>query len=227
MKKTALLSGAVVAALASAAGAQTFGPGPGGAIPDRGVAGSGPPTLGTLSSTIIVPAGTGTIISFDNISLTMGVGPGATGAHTWVGDLVATLTAPNGDSAQFLVRPGGTSSTSFGNSADFSGGPYVFVNSGGLPFPTASPPTPVPPGTYNRFNNPLVTPNPPTDTDDFTVFHGDTADGTWTLEIGDWAGGDTGGLASWSLTVTVPEPGSIGLLSVAAGLPLLRRRRRA
>lgn len=224
MRKSALLAGVLGLAVAGVARADedaVFGPGPGGAIPDFAV------TPGTFSSTIVVPAGTPPVISLNNVTINMGTLPpsGPTGAHSWVGDLVATLTAPNGDNAQILVRTGSTSPTGFGSSSDFGGGPFVFVNSGGASFATAALATPVPAGTYNRFNNPLVAPSPPTDADDYSVFAGDPAAGVWTLRMEDWAGGDTGGLASWTMDITIPEPGSLGLLVAGIGLPLLRRRR--
>ena len=97
-RKSALLAGAVALALGGVAQADVFGPGPGGPIPDG--TGTLPNTIpGTLTSTIAVPAGS--VISVNNVSITMGTGLGATGAHTWVGDLVATLTSPGGDN----VRP--------------------------------------------------------------------------------------------------------------------------
>lgn len=230
MRKASLLAGIAAMTVGSFAGAQTFGPGPGGAIPDRGATGVGPPAGGSLVSTIVVPAGTGNIVSFDNVSITMG-SPAATsstptGGHTFLGDLVFTLTAPNGDAVQILSRTGATSSTSFGSSDDFVGGAFVFVNSGGANFATAAAAAGnIAPGTYNRFSNPLAAPNPPNDVDDYSGFAGDLADGTWSLTVSDWAGGDTGGLASWSLTLTVPEPASMGLLAVGAVFPLMRRRR--
>ena len=40
-----------------------------------------------------------------------------------VGDLAFTLTAPNGDNVHLMSRLGATTSTSFGSSGDFVGGP--------------------------------------------------------------------------------------------------------
>ena len=219
---------AVAGILALAAGAvhaQTF-PGPGGEIPDSPATG----TPGVLTTTITVPAGTGNIVSFNNVALSFGTGTLATPRqHTWAGDLAAILTAPNGDDAHVMVRVGGTSSTSFGDSSDLSGS-YTFVNSGGADFLNAASlagtGATIPNGSYNRFTNAAVAPRPPIDNDDFTVFNGDNAAGVWTLTIQDWTGGDTGTLTGWSINVTVPEPASAGLLVGAAALPLLRRRRR-
>jgi subtilisin-like proprotein convertase family protein len=222
-RKSALLAGAVALALGGVAQADVFGPGPGGPIPDG--SGTLPNTIpGTLTSTIAVPAGS--VISVNNVSITMGTGIGPTGAHTWVGDLVATLTSPGGDNVHLFARTGTTTSTGFGSTADLSGGPYVFVNSGGTAWQHTSTPTPIPPGTYNRSTTLLPAVPPTQDNDDYSVFVGDPSGGNWTLTLQDFAGGDTGGLVSWSLDITIPEPGSASLLVFGAGLPLLRRRRR-
>jgi hypothetical protein len=218
---SAVLAGAAALSLGGLAQATVYGPGPGGAILDSPATG----VPGIFTSTINVPDA-GSVLSFNNVTLNFGTGPGPTGAHTWVGDLVVTLTSPNGTDSQVLVRTGSTTPTGFGSSSDIGGGPFVFVESGGANFTTAAVTNPVPPGTYNRFNNPAVAPNPPTDPDPFAAFVGGPANGTWTLRVEDWAGGDTGGLANWSLDIVVPEPGSMGLLAGAAALPLLRRRRR-
>ena len=107
-RKSALLAGAVALALGGVAQAHVFGTGPGGPIPDG--TGTLPNTIpGTLTSTIAVPAGS--VISVNNVSITMGTGLGATGAHTWVGDLVATLTSPGGDNVHLFARTGTTTST--------------------------------------------------------------------------------------------------------------------
>jgi subtilisin-like proprotein convertase family protein len=215
-----MLVGALALAAGSVAVADVYN-GTGGAIPDRGATGVGPPTS-VFTSTVNVPGGS--VISVNNVTLNFGVGPGATGAHSWVGDLVVKLTAPNGDNVHLFSRLGATTATGFGRADDMSGGPYVFVNSGGANMLTTLG-NPVPAGTYDRSTNNPIAP-PPQDLDDYTVFNGDNAAGAWTLTIEDWAGGDTGGLANWSLDITVPEPGSMGLLAGAAALPLLRRRRR-
>ena len=221
MRKSAVLAGAATLALGGLAQATVYGPGPGGAIPDSPATG----VPGIFSTTINVPDA-GSVLAFNNVSLNFGTGAGATGAHTWVGDLVVTLTSPNGTNSQVLVRTGSTTPTGFGSSSDIGGGPFRFVEVGGSSFPAAAAINPVPPGTYNRFNNPLTAPNPPTDPDPFAAFLGGPANGTWTLRVEDWAGGDTGGLANWTLDIVVPEPGSMGLLAAGAALPLLRRRRK-
>ena len=191
------------------------------------------PTSGTSGITtfanLTVPAGFGPM-TFNSITLNFGVGTASSPRqHTWAGDLAAILTAPNGDDSHVMVRVGGTSSTSFGDSSDLSGS-YNFTNTGPSFLSAASLAAVgaiIPNGNYGRFTNAAVSPRPPIDNDDFTVFNGDQAGGTWTLTIQDASGGDTGTLVGWSIDISpVPEPASMGLLAGAAVLPLLRRRRK-
>jgi len=119
-------------------------------------------------------------------------------AHTWVGDTMATLEDPNGVEHLLWVRPGATSPTSFGSSGDFTGAITV-VETGGAAIPTSGN---VAPGTYNQafdsgaglawnsgdngvFNTPMGTISGPA--------------GTWTLNIYDWAAGDSGSFSGWTL----------------------------
>jgi subtilisin-like proprotein convertase family protein len=136
--------------------------------------------------------------------------------HTWAGDLVATLTAPNGTFANLMSRPG---TGTFGDSSDF-GGTYRFIDGGadlvaGLAAGDGT--FVLPSGDYQA----TVMLN--------DAFAGTPLLGTWTLSISDNAPGDLGALGSASLSVTaVPEASTfamfgLGLLGVAA----LRRRQSA
>jgi hypothetical protein len=121
-------------------------------------------------------------------------------AHTWVGDLVVTLTAPNGDNCHIIARTGPTGGPP-GSAADM-GGTYVFTAGPTVPtFSAASAATPIPPGTYGRETT-IVGP-PAADPDTYTVFNGDPANGNWTLTVEDWCNADTGSLGSWSIDITV------------------------
>jgi subtilisin-like proprotein convertase family protein len=234
MNRKSIAAGLILAAAATAPvlantdGTFTFGPGPGGLVPDASGTGPGPSgqAAGVFTSVINVP-GLSSVVSLNSVSLTWGP------AHTWAGDIQVTLTAPNGDNVHLHSRVGATGNTSFGDSSDLLG-TYVFVDAdaaGGV-FSTAAAAAgaavPIAPGTYKRSTN-AATPGQGVDTDDYDVFVGDQANGNWTLTVRDWASPDPGTLASWSLNLTIdriPAPGALALLGVA-GLAGRNRRRRA
>jgi subtilisin-like proprotein convertase family protein len=142
--------------------------------------------------------------------------------HSWVGDLIAKLTTPQGVTIDLFNRVGraATATTGFGDSSDLAGD-YTFAD-GGASFTAAAlaagAAAPVPPGTYQSEG-------PGGAATLLSGGNGPDAQGNWTLFISDNAGGDTGGIQGWTLDITViPEPTSFGLLSLGV-LPLLRRRR--
>jgi subtilisin-like proprotein convertase family protein len=142
-----------------------------------------------ITSTIIVPPGAPSVGDLDvDVDVT----------HTWVGDLTITLIRGATTSAIF-DRPGVPAST-FGCSGDnlniifddqgTDGSVEGSCTSGNPAYPVAD-------GRYTP-DNPL------------TPFNGGTATGTWTLNVNDQAGGDTGTLNSWALLVTPPVAGEGG-----------------
>ena len=188
----------LAAALAPAASAQFSVSGPGASIPFSGTGGGGtwdtiqPPGGAVATSTVTVTTPVANIDSVQINDLN----------HSWIGDLQVTLADPNGVEHNVFVRPGYGNTSFAGNSGDFLGGDYVFVESGGLDLPNDTTAAVDPPaGTYNQdfdtggflwtsgnsniFNTPMSTISGPA--------------GTWTLKVYDWAGGDTGSFGSWKL----------------------------
>jgi subtilisin-like proprotein convertase family protein len=109
--------------------------------------------------------------------------------HTWVGDLVITLTSPHGTTVTLANRPGGVLNggnnfcgTVFDDAAATS---IQDITSPGAPYTgTFSPATPL------------------------SAFLGEDPNGTWTLGVTDLALSDTGSVRAFSLTVTSYECGA-------------------
>ncbi len=147
------------------------------AIPDNNPAG--------VSSTLTIPAAA-CIVSDINVSVQA--------THTWVGDLIFTLTHNNsGKSVTIIDRPG-VPTSAFGCSGDNINA--TLDDEAGSPVETQCN-TVTPPAINGTFSpNNLL-----------SRFDIDSAEGTWTLTVSDNAGGDTGNLTGWSIDVSclVPE----------------------
>ena len=194
-----------------------IGMGGGGSIPDNNVNG--------VASTISF-ANSETIT---NMTLTINFGPIVPNisGHTYVGDLIATLTGPNGTMTVFDRV--GYPATNFGDSSNLSGS-YSWSDSGGS-FSAAAAAVgnnvAVANGNYRAQNG----------SDGFlsfqTAFAGTNTAGDWTLRISDRAQTDVGGFVGWTLNIqsfaAIPEPSSAILLTSLfgiAGLMNSRRRQR-
>jgi len=214
MKTTLAILAAV--GLASVASAQTF-PANAGTVPavipdNTGAASGGVDITFNVSGTSIGN-------SLENVSLTW------TPAHTWAGDIVAVLTAPNGDNVHVMARLASGTTNGAGESSDLLG-TYRFFDAGAS-FLTAGAAVagglPIAPGDYGRYTTLGGTTVPAADADGYSVFTGDNLNGTWTLRLSDWAGGDVGTVSASSITI-VPTPGAMALLGLG-GLAAARRRR--
>ena len=139
------------------------------------------------------------------ISTTFG-GP----AHSFVGDVTATLIAPNGASHTIFGRTLATTSSAFGDSSDLVG-PYVFADNAAAP-PSggwwqedgvAGAAVALSSGTYRTTASGgagATNPMPPTAMN--PAFSGvANPNGTWTLRLTDGCGADTGAIAAATLTV--------------------------
>ncbi len=229
MKK--LLGAAIVALAASAANAQFQGSSVVNTnIPDNVLAG--------LNNAINVPNAfnvTGITVS---LQLT-GTTTAQTSGHSWIGDLVATITSPSNQTFVLFQRVGSTSTnptyqgSPFGSSGDWLlNATMRFAGEDAGQYALYTPPV-VAPGNFYTAAGASTSP-PAGDyrttalgtgalTNMFAFFNGTAAQGNWTLNISDRGGGDTGRLASWSLQL-LPEPASMALLGLGA-LALIRRRR--
>lgn len=143
------------------------------AIPD------GNPTNGGASNIAITAPATATVT---DVNVTMDIN------HTWVGDLRAELTSPDGTTIVLFDRPGTP--------------PGVFGCPGNdLDVTMDDEAT----NTAADFENTCG--NLPAISGDFqssvplSTFDGESVDGTWTLTVFDNAGFDTGDLISWSITI--------------------------
>lgn len=195
---------ALAAAGAHAASFPAAGTGP---IPDAPAAqcgAAGP----ALDATFAVSGITGNVSS---IGIRMNL------FHSWSGDLQATLSAPGGSpSAVIFGRRGATTAAGCGNSADFDGN-YDFDDIGGANF-FAVAGNPTPPGRYQA-TVPGGQPAPPAGTTiNLNALFGPLTDaqanGTWTLSITDFGGGDTGSLNAATLFLQESTPVELQSFSV-------------
>ncbi len=176
--------------------------------PENGIMPSGPSTdapqgLVTLEGQSCVDSGgtncPDTIADLGSVSSTQDIGEcgtvnnvrvGLDIAHQWVGDLEITLTAPDSTSVVVFDRPGVPDST-FGCAGD----DILAMLDDEAVAPVENECAGATPTIHGTFipNNPLST------------FDGVAADGTWTLDVVDMAGGQSGTLNDWTLDVSCGE----------------------
>lgn len=163
------------------------------------------PTPGTAKDVTFTASGISGTVSSVDISMTFG-GPN----HTWMGDIVATLIAPNGASHRVFGVTGSTTATGIGDSSDL-GAAYTFSDTAPAPpsggwwqAATATGATAaLPTGTYRTTaTGGAGQPTTGTVTNMNAAFSGvSNANGTWTLRLTDGCTGDTGNVTAANLSV--------------------------
>lgn len=147
-------------------------------------------------------------------------------SHTWMGDVVVSVTDPNANEVLIVARPGSAAplgTAAFGCSADdmfntiADGGAESVEN--GCPW------------TVGATLDPTDSGEPVTVSLDSLI--GNSGNGTWTLTATDWGVGDTGSVNDWSLDLTcttlgpppapeiIPTLGTWGLIALFGLLGLI------
>ncbi len=177
---------------------QTTFPGTGtGPIPDATACAPSPAAPLVVSFTV-----TGISAAPTNVKVDMTFG---TPTHTWMGDIIATLTAPNGTQHVVFGRTGSTTATAVGDSSDLSG-LYSFENVAVTNWWTtataAGAAVVMPTGNYRTSATGNVGQTGAA-TDINAAFAAiPTSNGTWTLSFTDGCNGDTGSISSANLVLT-------------------------
>ena len=192
-KKRVILAIAIVGVVfligisSQATAAMVTATGPGGAIPDNNSTGFS--SIATITDDLLITDLSIIISGF---------------THTWVGDLVVTLTAPDGSTSADIMRRTGPG---IGGSPNDLDGNYTFADGGADWWSAAVNNNPIPSGTYAAS----------TDNGVFvslaTTFGGLSSLGDWTLNISDLAGLNAGAFTGWEIKATVvPVPAAVWLL---------------
>ena len=174
-----------------------------GAIPDHvGTCQTAPFNSGR--TVFFTASGLGPTITNVQLSMTFGAP-----IHPFVGDISATLIAPNGDSHVVFARTLATTAAGFGDSSDLAG-PYVFRDAAVPPnggwWQTAAivgAGAAMTPGEYRTTNSGGAgAPNPQPATNMTASFAGvPNPNGSWALRLVDGCSGDTGAISAASLTI--------------------------
>jgi len=171
-----------------------------GAIPDSTL--TGPQAPGDAREVQFVVSGVNTA-SVTNIAVSF------TGNHTYVGDVEATLIAPNGTQHRVFGYTLAVASGDFGSSRDLNG-TYVFTDLATQNWWTAVAGTanPITSGNYRTSNSGGAgATNPMPDTSIMSTFSSLTnMNGTWTLRFTDGGNGDTGAVSAANIQFVSGTP---------------------
>lgn len=130
-------------------------------------------------------------------------------AHSWVGDLTVRLTSPGASVLTLINRPGRLG-TGFGNDDNLVAPTAITYNDAAASATLAEDQGDGCAGTIgvtggcpdNYIPSPDAGDTPPGVGSNLAQYDGADPNGVWQLCISDAAGGDTGTLSSWSITVT-------------------------
>ncbi|MEZ5312833.1 MAG: proprotein convertase P-domain-containing protein [Thermoanaerobaculia bacterium] len=125
---------------------------------------------------------------------------GASIAHTWIGDLIVTITQPGGGTSVTVIDRPGFAGTGFGCSQNNFCTALLDDEAGGGAIENQC-------GTGAIAGN--FTPNNPLSA--FDGLAAATANGNWTINVSDSAGGDTGSIRAFSLIFTMAGGGGCTL----------------
>lgn len=200
---------------ASAQGVYPATPATLGQIPDaEGEVGTnGPPLL------VEVPV-TGVVGGVTAVSVSMTI------AHTWMGEITATLIAPDGTEHVLFGRTRALDPTSWGTDNDING-TFTFVDTAGGNFWSAALNNPMPPGAYRT----SLIGGTPTSVGATTamnpVFSNREPNGTWVVRFTDSARLDVGTVSALSITlnstgvITPPSPAVPDSYTAGRSTPLV------
>ncbi len=155
------------------------------AVPDNSPAGT------TSSLTAALPAGA--LLTNMSVNFTM--------THTWDGDMIINLQAPNGKVLNLINGRGG-SADNFTNTTITSVAGATPIAAGAAPFTG----TFAPDGALNVGAN--GAPATVSDVNNFVALY-TVPNGTWRLTMRDVAGGDVGNLISWGITFNYVAPAPV------------------
>ena len=147
-----------------------------------------------ITSTINVPL-TGNITNPDFVTISLAMN------HTYAGDLVVTLIAPNGTNIILLNRFGGTGNFVSNNIINFN------KTASGTILSTLGD---IPAGTYLPSG---------TSAGNLTNLNNVPSNGTWSLKVQDLSGGDTGTLISWSINFGANSLTTVGKVGIGTSTP--------
>jgi len=138
------------------------------------------------------------IVSFPGMMITSTNDATLQVTHTWVGDLIWTITSPEGTQVVVMDRPGYTG-VGFGCDGDDID---VAINDAG----TAGP-------VEDMCDDLPAIHDDPTPNNPLSAFDGEDPNGNWTLNMSDNAGADTGTVDAWNLSfvlgpIVANEPGA-------------------